>query len=333
MQGHEEGSPLPLLAIGGATAVGKSAAALGLAELLRGEGIEVALVSADSRQVFRGFDIGTDKLDRDTLARWPHAGIDVADADLPFTLFDWLEIARPAASTRPQGAGAGAAPRLAIVVGGTGLYHRGLLRGFLRGGSRPHDAGLRGELEALLAADGREPLDARLATLQPEVAAQMLNASPRRLVRALEIAFLGGDASAPEEQPWGAPHAYVTIDDPDPVHHRAAITARIEEQFVRGLVAEAVALAERLPPETPALSGIGYAEALRHNEAEITREHAVGAAAARTWDYARRQRTWFRAEPIDERIVGGAERSTVEIAAALHVIAQRLITAHPSGGS
>ena len=168
MQGHEEGSPLPLLAIGGATAVGKSAAALGLAELLRGEGIEVALVSADSRQVFRGFDIGTDKLDRDTLARWPHAGIDVADADLPFTLFDWLEIARPAASTRPQGAGAGAAPRLAIVVGGTGLYHRGLLRGFLRGGSRPHDAGLRGELEALLAACKATALAAHKERVDPD---------------------------------------------------------------------------------------------------------------------------------------------------------------------
>ena len=131
MQSHEGIGALPILAIGGATAVGKSAVGIALAELLRDRGIEAAMISADSRQVFRGFDIGTDKVDRAILAKWPHAGIDVAVADQTFTLFDWLEIARPAASRRPEGSGV--SPSLAIVVGGTGLYHRGLLRGFLRG--------------------------------------------------------------------------------------------------------------------------------------------------------------------------------------------------------
>ena len=328
MQGREPTGRLPLLAIGGATAVGKSVAALALAQLLHDEGVEVTLLSADSRQVFRGFDIGTDKLDRATLAKWPHAGIDVVDADGPFTLFDWLEIARPAAS-RPNG-DSGAAPRLAIMVGGTGLYHRGLLRGFLRGGTRPHDAGLRSELETLLAVEGRAPLDERLAALQPAIAAKMLRASPRRLVRALEIAVLGGDAAAQEEQPWEAPHAYVTIDDPDPLHHRAVIATRIEKQFERGLVDEAVALAAKLPPDTPALSGIGYAEALRYHSAEITREHAIDEAARRTWAYARRQRTWFRAEPISARYVGGTESSPYAMASEMLAVARTLIASTPT---
>ena len=307
--------------------MGKSGIAIVLAELLRRTGVAVALISADSRQVFRGFDIGTDKISNELQRTWPHAGIDVADAEHPFTLFDWLEIARPVASGATVGDGMSAAPRphLAIVVGGTGLYHRGLLRGFLRGGLRPHDAALRDELEALLAAEGREPLDRRLAELQPTVASAVRSASPRRLVRALEIALLGGDATTPEEEPWPAPYAYVALDDPDPAHHRAAIAARVERQFATGLVDEAVALAERLPPETPALSGIGYAEALRYHDAQISREHAIGAVAARTWAYARRQRTWFRAEPIEQHVAVGQGIDHATLAATLYPVAQRLI--------
>ena len=255
----------------------------------------------------------------------------MAVADQTFTLFDWLEIARPAASRRPEGSGV--SPSLAIVVGGTGLYHRGLLRGFLRGGSRPHDASVRNELEALLAAEGRTPLDERLAALQPGVATMMRTASSRRLIRALEIAMLGGNAAVQEERPWAAPCAFVTIEDDDPSHHRAAIATRIREQFDRGLVEEAVSLAGRLAPGTPALSGIGYAEALRYHARTITREHAIGEAAGRTWSYARRQRTWFRSEAIMQRFIAGSERSAEGIASALVSTAQHLIAEQLDGGS
>lgn len=333
-------TPLPLLSIGGPTAVGKSAAAIALAELLERDGVGVTLVSADSRQVFRGFDIGTDKLSQEVRERWPHAGIDVADADTPFTLFDWLEIVRPVVSVtdiapaavaptspvRVVGSkGESGRPRLAIVVGGTGLYHRGLQRGFLRGSARPHDPRVRRELEEELAVAGREALEARLAELQPEVAARLRDASARRLLRALEIAMLGGDATAPHEEPWGAPVAYIGIDDPDATRHRARIAARVTEQFARGLVEEASALAARFAPDTPALSGIGYAEALRYESGELDRDHAIGLAASRTWAYARRQRTWFRAEPIAERIVSDGAQSTKQAASAMLRVARRLL--------
>lgn len=327
-------APLPLLSIGGPTAVGKSTAAIALAELLEREGIDVALISADSRQVFRGFDIGTDKISQQVRERWPHTGIDIADADAPFTLFDWLEVARPAASAststvnrqanRQKGDGE-KGPQLAIVVGGTGLYHRGLQRGFLRGGVRPHDPALRDALEEQLAAEGRGALESRLAALQPEVVASMRGASARRMLRVLEIALLGGDATAPQEEPWGAQTAYVCIDDPDVSRHRARIAARIEAQFACGLVDEAKSLFARYGADTSALSGIGYAEALQYASGELDRDRAIGLAASRTWAYARRQRTWFRAEPIAERIQCDGDEAITRVASALLGIARQLL--------
>lgn len=153
----------------------------------------------------------------------------------------------------------------------------------------------------------------------------MRSASARRLLRALEIALLGGNPTAPEEEPWAAPLSYTVIDDPDTARHRASIEARIEGQFARGLVEEATLLAARFPPQTPALSGIGYAEALRYKQNEIDRKEAIGIAASRTWAYARRQRTWFRADPISERIASDGEQSTQEIAQRLLSLVRRLL--------
>ncbi|MFM8403382.1 MAG: hypothetical protein ACKN98_02410, partial [Candidatus Limnocylindrus sp.] len=200
----------PLLAVAGPTAVGKSAAVIALAGLLERDGANAVLISADSRQVFRGFDIGTDKLPAQVLAARPHAGIDVAEADQPFTLYDWLAVARDAA-----------------------------------------------------AADA------------------VANASPRRVLRALEIAQLGGDSMATEEEPWSGPSAYVLLDEPDLAAHRTKIAERAAAQFAGGLVAEAKALAARLPGGTPALSGIGYREALQYLAGEISEEKAVTHSSGR----------------------------------------------------
>ena len=279
------------------------------------------LISADSRQVFRGFDIGTDKLPAEVLAERPHAGIDVAEADQPFTLYDWLAIAREAAT----GTTGSETPQIAIAVGGTGLYHRGLLRGFLTGGARPHDPELRARLERELAEEGREHIEAQLRGLSPAAADAVANASPRRILRALEIAQLGGDSMATEEEPWSGPNAYVLLDEPDLAAHRTKIAERAAAQFAGGLVAEAKALAARLPAETPALSGIGYREALQHLAGDISEEKAVTHSSGRSWAYARRQRTWYRGEPITHTIHAGALQTPEEVAAALYPIARSLI--------
>lgn len=316
----------PILAIAGPTAVGKSAAVLALAELLDQDGIRAALISADSRQVFRGFDIGTDKLSAGLREARPHAGIDVAEADQGFTLYDWLAIARDAA----VGVADATSPHIAIVVGGTGLYHRGLLRGYLMGGARPHNRELRARLERELAEEGREHIEAQLRKLSPAAAEAVANASPRRVLRALEIAQLGGDSTATEEDPWSGPHAYVLLDEPDLTAHRAKILERAAAQFATGLVAEAEGLAARLPTDTPALSGIGYREALQYLAGEITEEKAVTHSSGRSWAYARRQRTWFRGEPITHTIQAGSLRAPSDVAATLLPIARSLVE---QGGS
>ena len=311
----------PLLAVAGPTAVGKSAAVLALADLLERDGVRFTLVSADSRQVFRGFDIGTDKLSAEVRARRPHAGIDVAEADQPFTLYDWLATAREAISAPT----ANGVPQIAIVVGGTGLYHRGLLRGFLTGGARPHDPELRVRLERELAEEGREHIEVQLRGLNAAAADAVATASPRRLLRALEIAQLGGDPTATEEEPWSGPNTYVLLDEPDSAAHRTAIADRAAAQFANGLVAETEALAARLPAETPALSGIGYREALQYRLGEISEEKAITHSSGRSWAYARRQRTWYRGEPISTTINAGSSQTTARVAADLHALARTLI--------
>lgn len=183
---------LPILAIGGPTAVGKSAAALSLASALDAAGVSSIVVSADSRQVFRGFDIGTDKISAEIRGVRPHACIDIAEASDPFTLYDWLDAARAAITEHAQGSGGAG---IAIVVGGTGLYQRGLLKGFLSGGARPSNPLIRSQLELQFANVGREPLDKELRERNPAAADAVATASARRLIRTLEIVRLGGDHS------------------------------------------------------------------------------------------------------------------------------------------
>jgi tRNA dimethylallyltransferase len=290
---------LPILAIGGPTAVGKSAAALALADALDAAGVSSILVSADSRQVFRGFDIGTDKISAEIRAARPHACIDIAEASDAFTLYDWLDAARAAIAGHAQGSGGAG---IVIVVGGTGLYQRGLLKGFLSGGARPSNPLIREQLELQFSNVGREPLDKELRERNLAAADAVATASARRLIRTLEIVRLGGDPLAEEENPWSAPTAYVQIDDTDFERHRTAIAARVRAQFDGGLVQETEQLAARLPAETPALSGIGYREAQAYLDQTMDRERAIGTAATRTWAYARRQRTWYRGEELAETI-------------------------------
>jgi tRNA dimethylallyltransferase len=286
---------LPVLVIGGPTAVGKSAVALALADVLDAAGVSSVLVSADSRQVFRGFDIGTDKVSAEIRAARPHACIDIVEASEPFTLYNWLDAARAAIGDHAQRSGG---EGIAIVVGGTGLYQRGLLKGFLSGGARPSNPLIRSQLELQFANAGREPLDTELRERNPAAAEAVATASARRLIRTLEIVRLGGDPLAEEENPWPAPTAYLQIDDADLERHRSAIAARVRAQFDEGLVEETEQLAARLPADTPALSGIGYREAQAYLDQRIDRERAIGTAATRTWAYARRQRTWYRGEEL-----------------------------------
>ncbi len=279
----------PLLVVAGATATGKTGLAIRLAQRLAAEGIPAEIVSADSRQVYRGLDIGTAKATAAERALVPHHGLDLVDPDEPFSLADFVAHANAALDAIAERGG------LAILAGGTGLYLRAVARG-IDTGALPADPDLRARLESDLVRDGLDALVARLRALAPERAAAVDLRNPRRVVRALEIAELRGDAPLPAPRGYDGPAAWIGLEV-DPGTHVRWIAERARAQFDAGLVEEARALRERHDPTLPAFSAIGYREAWAVLDGELTRAQAIELDARRNVQFAKRQRTWFRSEP------------------------------------
>lgn len=279
----------PLLVIAGATATGKTGLAIRLARALVDEGVPAEIVSADSRQVYRGLDIGTAKAPLAERAGIPHHGLDLVDPDEPFSVADYAAHARTAL------AGIAGRGGLALLVGGTGLYLRAIAGG-LDTDALPADADLRARLEADFARDGLAVLVERLRAAAPGRAARIDLRNPRRVVRALEIAELGGGGEPPPPRGYGAPVGWLGLTV-EPATHRAWIADRARGQFAAGLVDEARGLRERFDPGLPAFSAIGYREAWAVIDGAATLDEAIALDAQRNVAFAKRQRTWFRAEP------------------------------------
>ena len=163
----------------------------------------------------------------------------------------------------------------------------------------PSDPATRRRIEAELAEDGLELTAARLRTLAPVLAARVDLRNPRRVARALEIAELQGDRPLPAPRGYAGPVAWLGLDVA-PATHRRWIADRARAQFEAGLVEEARALRERFDPALPAFSAIGYAEAWALLDGRIDRETAIERDAVRNAAFAKRQRTWFRREPVLE---------------------------------
>ncbi len=279
----------PLVILGGSTATGKTALAIELAERLRDDGRAVAIISADSRQVFRGLDIATAKVTADERARVPHHGLDLVDPDAPFNVAAFADHARAVLTDVARGAG------VAILAGGSGLYLRVIGRG-LDTDALPSDAGVRARLEADLVADGLLASVTRLEATAPTLAQSVDLRNPRRVVRALEIAELRGDGPPPSPLGYPGPMAWLGLTVAPDVHERR-IADRIRAQFGAGLLDEARSLRERFDPGLPAFSAIGYREAWAVLDGELTLDAAIDLDAQRSVAFAKRQRTWFRSEP------------------------------------
>ena len=274
----------PLAAIVGPTGVGKSDLAMALAGRL-----PVEIVVADSRQVYRGMDIGTAKPSSADRSAVPHHLLDLAQPGERFTVADWVQRARV---LLPEIRGRG---RLPLIVAGTGLYLRALVDGYDFGG-RPDSGAVRESLRADLRASGLHELAARLVARDPGGASRMDLRNPRRVLRALELTELAGEPIRPGQQPYPGPLAMVGVMRP-----RDALTARIaartERMFAMGLVEEVASLRDGgLDLRTAPLGSHGYREAARLLAGEWDRATAVAATVRRTRQYAKRQMTWFRAE-------------------------------------
>ncbi len=276
----------------GPTGTGKSALALALAERLPAE-----IVSCDAYQVYRGLDIGTAKVDRETRARVPHHLVDCLDPREAMTMGAWVRRAEAAiAEIAARG-------RVPLLVGGTGLYLRALLRGMVR--VPPTDARLRGRLRAMAARFGAPRLHRWLASVDPASAARLARADTQRIVRALEIALQDRrtwSERLAEEGSWSQgkeryPALKIGLDmEAGLLAQRLA--ARVEAFFCRGWVAEVEKLlAAGVPLEANAFQAIGYREIAQALARRLPPESAREVIVRRTRHYAKRQRTWFRREP------------------------------------
>jgi tRNA dimethylallyltransferase len=279
----------PLVVLAGATATGKTGLSIRLAEAIRDQGLPVEIISADSRQVYRGLDIGTAKVVPRDRAGVPHHGLDLVDPDQPFSVADFVQHVRTVLADLGRRGG------VAILVGGTGLYLRAIRQG-LAVDALPSDPAARAQARSILNGDGLEGAVARLRELAPELTGRIDLANPRRVERALEIALLRGDQPLPK--PIGYPGPAIALGlTVEPAIHRSWIVKRAGDQFAGGLLEEADALGRRFDPTLPAFSAIGYREAWAVLDGALTIDAAIELDARRNVAFARRQRTWFRSEP------------------------------------
>jgi len=274
----------PILAVVGPTASGKSALGLALAAATGGE-----IVSCDSVQVYRGLDIGSGKASAAEQARVPHHLIDVVSPRETFHAARYAGLATEAiADIVARG-------RLPILVGGTGLYYRALVRGLFD--APPPDAAIRGRHQEEAARFGVEQLHGRLAAVDPRAAARIMPRDLVRISRALEIHELTGQ---PISQLWEVAasksqvRAFTVLLSPPLPALRALIEARVEAMMASGFLEEVRHLRHMHGQDAPALGALGYKQLGAHLDGETTLAAAVTETKAATVAYARRQRTWFR---------------------------------------
>lgn len=277
--------------LGGPTASGKSALALGLAEQF---GLEI--VSADAMMIYRGLDVGTAKPSPDERAHVPHHLLDVAEPDETFSVVRYVHLAEEAiAETLERG-------RLPFVVGGTGFYIRALTEGLPTAPAADPEA-QRPFWERFEHA-GLDALEAELTALSPDDA-RRAQRNPRRLVRALEVWERTG--RSPTSFPPAPPRYRYSKRRLEP--ERGALAERIErrtaEMFAGGLVDEVRGLLARFPASTTAFQAIGYKEVRSALAGKYPLTDAPEVVTRATRRYARRQDTWFRREPGMTRLEPG----------------------------
>ncbi len=278
-----------VLAVLGPTASGKSALGLELAERFHGE-----IINCDSTAVYRGFDIGTDKLTMAQRRGIPHHLIDVAD---PTDVYTAAQFAHDAAQAIRDIHARG---RLPILVGGTGFYYRALTRGLFPGPGA--DDALRSRLDRVAARKGPERLHRILSRVDPESAARIMPRDQKRLVRALEVFYSTGQALTTH---FAATRSLIADCEvvslalrlpPEQTAERVA--RRVDEQFNRGLVAEVRGLlAAGVPADARSFGGLVYRQVMGMLAGVRGEEETRRLIVQENRRYARRQLIWFRKEP------------------------------------
>jgi tRNA dimethylallyltransferase len=285
---EQKPSPAPdAIVITGATATGKSATGVALAEAVNGE-----VISLDSRQIYRGMTIGTAKPDSLLRERVRHHAIDIIDPNQRYSAGRFAEDARDwIADIQARG-------KLPILVGGTGFFLKALTQPMFREPELPLSA--RTELRAWLAAQSTEELQRWLDAIDPESAESLRHAGGRqRKTRALEIALLTGHPigwwhrQSPALEPPLTPLVFV-LELPR-VELYTRINQRVRDMIAAGLVQEVEELLTRgYDQNAPGMNATGYIELIPYLRSQVDLESAIDAIQRATRRYARRQHTWFR---------------------------------------
>ncbi len=292
---------IPVAAVVGPTATGKTELGIQLCQRLGGE-----IVSCDSMQVYKGLPIGTAQPTAEELAAAPHHLIGFLDVEQPFSVSDYVDAAgQVIREISSRG-------RLPILVGGTGLYARSLLRGFSFE-ERGRDDALRQRLFQEAEDQGIDALYQRLEQLDPKAAEEIHPHNVKRVIRALEYIQLCGEpfsAQAERSRSAQSPYQYVMLclgyENRETLYHR--IDARVDKMLEQGLLPEAQAFYSRCQQAgsiPTAAQAIGYKELFPYFRGEVSLEEAVEAIKRESRRYAKRQITWFKREeqveflPID----------------------------------
>ncbi|HEY1171649.1 MAG TPA: tRNA (adenosine(37)-N6)-dimethylallyltransferase MiaA [Verrucomicrobiae bacterium] len=289
-------SDIRFLYIGGCTASGKSALALELAQRLDGE-----IISVDSMQVYRGLDIGTAKPSREEQEAVKHHLIDVVGLTEAFDAARFVTLADEVVKDiRARG-------KVPIFCGGTGFYFQAWQGGLSATPKAP--AELRAELEAT-------PLEKLVAELQekdPAMYERVDRSNPRRVIRALEIIRMTGQPVAPTESRVAADKlARIVGIEWDATALRARMDRRVDEMFQRGLVAETEELLKHgLEQNRTAMQAIGYRQVVEHLRGERNLAETIALVKLKTWQFGRRQRTWFKNQ-LQAEWLAADESSSVE---------------------
>ena len=299
----------PLIILTGPTAVGKTAASIGLAKAVNGE-----IISADSMQVYKYMDIGSAKITKEEMNGVPHHLVDVLDPMEDFNVVRFQQMAKAAME------GIYERGHIPIVVGGTGFYIQALLYD-IDFTENENDDSYRKELEEMAKEKGEEFLHSQLALVDPESAEQIHFHNVKRVIRALEFYHQTGkkisEHNAEEREKESAYHSayFVLTDDRARLYDR--IDRRVDLMMEQGLLQEVEHLRDRgLKREDVSMQGLGYKELFGYFDGEYSLEEAVRIIKRDTRHFAKRQLTWFRREHdviwIDKSQIGRDDEKAVE---------------------
>lgn len=280
---HSEKHSPGLITIVGPTATGKSGLAIALAERLG-----APILGADSRQIYRGLDIGTAKPTVQDQSQIPHYLIDICEPTELFTLAQYQEQAQELIATLHR---QGITP---LLVGGTGLYIRAITQGLQIPGVAPQPA-LRSQLQGL----GQSQSYQVLEQVDPRAAAKIHPHDQGRTLRALEVFYVTGRPLSAQqgERPPDYPILQIGLDCNDSQALTRRIAQRTAQMLAAGWLTEVKTLCEQYGPDLPLLNTLGYRQIKQHLAGKISLEEATTLTIRRTRQFAKRQRTWFRANP------------------------------------